>query len=566
MPLSPMSLAVPSIRLVEDDSDHRPHAAYEVEVALDGQRFSTWRRWSECRAFAARLSPPGGRRVRGFFQEPPRFPDSQQLPNLLKAFTNADLDTDPAFLHPRRRAQLEEYFAVVLQLAPSEALEFLTPREDEVVLRSPAKQAASGAAAIDALIARHERLEAADAADAATPSSSSRACRRRRRGSSRRGSAAPSASRPRPAERRRCRRRRRRAPRRRRSPPSTTRRRRARRRCRRPRRGARGARRSRRAARSSTSSPPTRSSAPPAAWPSAAASPRSRRSGTSAPPRTCSGSRAVPPRAAASPPCRRSGTAAPPRTRSAWCAAPSSAAASRRSSDLALAATHIQRVVRGAAVRRRLASLQLLWKSCAATHVQRVLRGHQTASRRRGARGGGAGVQGCVRGRNMRRMMIAVWIQSAVRGYLVRRRLHRVLRMDGEPSPRRAVASFGHAASIRGHRAPPPPPPVSFDGEVSTLLRLASTPRQTRASAPRLRRSTRCVARPASCPRPRRVGRRQKGAMGGETSPVTIFSARHALHRRRPARAAECLRRRGAPRRRRRPDQGGQGALELDAR
>ena len=77
MPLSPMSLAVPSIRLVEDDADHRPHAAYEVEVALDGQRFSTWRRWSECRAFAARLSPPGGRRVRGFFQEPPRFPDSQ---------------------------------------------------------------------------------------------------------------------------------------------------------------------------------------------------------------------------------------------------------------------------------------------------------------------------------------------------------------------------------------------------------------------------------------------------------------------------------------------------------
>ena len=166
MPLSPMSLAVPSIRLVEDDADHRPHAAYEVEVALDGQRFSTWRRWSECRAFAARLSPPGGRRVRGFFQEPPRFPDSQQLPNLLKAFTNADLDG--AFLE-RRRAQLEEYFAVVLQLAPSEALEFLTPREDEVVLRSPAKQAASGAAAIDALIARHERLEAADAADAATP-------------------------------------------------------------------------------------------------------------------------------------------------------------------------------------------------------------------------------------------------------------------------------------------------------------------------------------------------------------------------------------------------------------
>ena len=82
----------------------------------------------------------GGRRVRGFFQEPPRFPDSQQLPNLLKAFTNADLDG--AFLE-RRRAQLEEYFAVVLQLAPSEALEFLTPREDEVVGSADAGQGSS---------------------------------------------------------------------------------------------------------------------------------------------------------------------------------------------------------------------------------------------------------------------------------------------------------------------------------------------------------------------------------------------------------------------------------------
>ena len=188
-------------------------------------------------------------------------------------------------------------------------------------------------------------------------------------------------------------------------------------------------------------------------------------------------------------------------------------------------ATHIQRVVRGAAVRRRLASLQLLWKSCAATHVQRVLRGHQSRfppARRHAA---AARVQGCVRGRNMRRMMIAVWIQSAVRGYLVRRRLHRVLRLEGEPSPRRAVASFGHAASIRGHRAPPPPPPISFDGEVSTLLRLASTPRQTRASAPAF-----AAQLDASLGRLRALvldasADAKKGAMGGETSPVTIFSA-----------------------------------------
>ena len=199
------------------------------------------------------------------------------------------------------------------------------------------------------------------------------------------------------------------------------------------------------------------------------------------------------------------------------------------------AATHIQRVVRGAAVRRRLASLQLLWKSCAATHVQRVLRGHQSRfppARRHAA---AARVQGCVRGRNMRRMMIAVWIQSAVRGYLVRRRLHRVLRLDGEPSPRRAVASFGHAASIRGHRAPPPPPPVSFDGEVSTLLRLASTPRQTRASAPAFAAQLDASLGRLACPRARRVGRRQKGRDGRrDVAGDHLLGSRHALHRRRP--------------------------------
>ena len=524
MPLSPMSLAVPSIRLVEDDSDHRPHAAYEVEVALDGQRFSTWRRWSECRAFAARLSPPGGKRVRGFFQEPPRFPDSQQLPNLLKAFTNADLDG--AFLE-RRRAQLEEYFAVVLQLAPSEALEFLTPREDEVVLRSPAKQAASGAAAIDALIARHERLEAADAADAATPEQQlarmSAAASRLQSAWLRRAlrfSPSPGGETPMPK-----------TPAARATPASLA---------------------------ALHDAPPSRS--PPVPSPSpwrkgcpslpagrsfvylVAADPIQRAARGMAVRRRLAAVQALWHKCAATH-VQRIARGAAARRRLAslqalWhrCAATHAqrvvrgAVVRRRLASIQAmwhncAATHIQRVVRGAAVRRRLASLLLLWRSCAATHVQRVLRGHQSRfppARRHAA---AARVQGCVRGRNMRRMMIAVWIQSAVRGYLVRRRLHRVLRLEGEPSPRRAVASFGHAASIRGHRAPPPPPPISFDGEVSTLLRLASTPRQTRASAPAF-----AAQLDASLGRLRALvldasADAKKGAMGGETSPVTIFSA-----------------------------------------
>ena len=115
------SVTVPSIRVLHPAGDLRPHAQYEFLLRMpDRTTCSTWRRWSECSAFAASVtvpsSPPSP--YGGVSNGKPSFPAA--MPSFLRS------DLGGEFLESRRQ-KLQLYMSELLTVSPQAVVGFLAP-------------------------------------------------------------------------------------------------------------------------------------------------------------------------------------------------------------------------------------------------------------------------------------------------------------------------------------------------------------------------------------------------------------------------------------------------------
>ena len=115
------SVTVPSIRVLHPAGDLRPHAQYEFLLRMpDRTTCSTWRRWSECSAFAASAtvpsSPPSP--YGGVSNGKPSFPAA--MPSFLRS------DLGGEFLESRRQ-KLQLYMSELLTVSPQAVVGFLAP-------------------------------------------------------------------------------------------------------------------------------------------------------------------------------------------------------------------------------------------------------------------------------------------------------------------------------------------------------------------------------------------------------------------------------------------------------
>ncbi len=119
-----IKLTVPSVRLHQPQGDSRPHAQYEFVLERGSTKTSAFRRWSECRAFAAKATAPA---------TVPAFPSSGTS-GLWRSFSNVDLQ--PPFLETRR-AQLQAYFGAFAAASPDLVAAFLRPKPAPLVIEEP---------------------------------------------------------------------------------------------------------------------------------------------------------------------------------------------------------------------------------------------------------------------------------------------------------------------------------------------------------------------------------------------------------------------------------------------